>query len=195
MARLLAALVVFAATIGETSSKTYTFDKETTSGSMSTPTMTVVHAENVTENDTSVTIPFSTGNILLAATSVSLSLDADSRDSFDDNSTDNVDNPSQIKDGPPSQVASASSSSSSSERTKTTVSISSAINATSTIESTYVNWVGSALDTASTRACYWEAHVAKMCSLGFNSNLGMCWAQCPYSYPVDDCALEIVSKV
>ncbi|KUF80244.1 hypothetical protein AM587_10013280 [Phytophthora nicotianae] len=80
-----------------------------------------------------------------------------------------------------------------------------ALNATSTIESTYVNWVGTALDTSKTTACYREAHIAKTCPVGFNAKLGTCWAQCPYSFPVqcgmecirqnDDCALEVVTKV
>jgi len=75
----------------------------------------------------------------------------------------------------------------------------------STIESTHINWVGTALDTSSTTACYREAHIAGTCPTGFNSDLGTCWAQCPYSYPAqcglecirqnDDCALEVVSKV
>ncbi|KAG6963086.1 hypothetical protein JG687_00006767 [Phytophthora cactorum] len=79
------------------------------------------------------------------------------------------------------------------------------LNATSTIEPTYVNWVGTALDTSKTTACYREAHIAKTCPLGFNAKLGTCWAQCPYAFPVqcgmecirqnDDCALEIVTKV
>uniref|UniRef100_H3GHP6 Uncharacterized protein n=1 Tax=Phytophthora ramorum TaxID=164328 RepID=H3GHP6_PHYRM len=79
------------------------------------------------------------------------------------------------------------------------------IKATSTIKSTYTNWVGSALDTSIANACYREAHIAKTCPLGFEGKLGTCWAQCPYAYPVecgmecirqnDDCALEIVTKV
>ncbi|KAI9994901.1 hypothetical protein PInf_011741 [Phytophthora infestans] len=50
-----------------------------------------------------------------------------------------------------------------------------------------------------------QPHIAKTCPVGFNAKLGTCWAQCPYSFPVqcgmectrqnDDCALEIVTKV
>ncbi|POM74811.1 Hypothetical protein PHPALM_8171 [Phytophthora palmivora] len=81
----------------------------------------------------------------------------------------------------------------------------SVLNATSTIEQTYVNWVGTALDTSSSSACWRKAHIAKSCPLGFDSKLGICWAQCPYSYPVrcglecirqnDDCGSAIFSKV
>ncbi|GMG17522.1 unnamed protein product [Phytophthora fragariaefolia] len=88
---------------------------------------------------------------------------------------------------------------------ETALTIGSAINAISTIEATYINWVGSALDTSFATACYREAHIAKSCPLGFEGKLGTCWAQCPYEYPVecgmecirqnDDCALEIVTKV
>ncbi|KAL3660049.1 hypothetical protein V7S43_014971 [Phytophthora oleae] len=79
------------------------------------------------------------------------------------------------------------------------------LNATSTIEPSYVNWVGTALDTSKATACYRDTHVAKTCPVGFNRKLGTCWAQCPYAFPVqcgmecirqnDDCALEIVTKV
>ncbi|EEY68373.1 uncharacterized protein PITG_04828 [Phytophthora infestans T30-4] len=50
-----------------------------------------------------------------------------------------------------------------------------------------------------------QPHIAKTCPVGFNAKLGTCWAQCPYSFPVqcgmectrqnDDCVLEIVTKV
>ncbi|KAG1703217.1 hypothetical protein DVH05_008128 [Phytophthora capsici] len=74
----------------------------------------------------------------------------------------------------------------------------------STLESTYINWVGPAsagLDTA----CYRETHIAEICPLGFDYKLGTCWAECPLDYPVecgmqcirqnDDCTLEMLSKV
>jgi hypothetical protein len=86
--------------------------------------------------------------------------------------------------------------------------IGSVLNATSTIEPTYVNWVGTELDTAIASACYREAHIAKTCPLGFDAStkpIGTCWAECPYAYPVecgmecirqnDDCALEVATKV
>ncbi|CAI5712003.1 unnamed protein product [Peronospora destructor] len=81
----------------------------------------------------------------------------------------------------------------------------SVLNATSTIESIYPNWVGTQLDTASSSSCWRRAHIANTCPLGYDSRLGMCWSDCPYSYPVecglecvrqnDDCTLAIVSKV
>ncbi|OWZ14620.1 hypothetical protein PHMEG_00011872 [Phytophthora megakarya] len=81
----------------------------------------------------------------------------------------------------------------------------SVLNATSTIEQTYVNWVGPAQDTASSTACWRKARIAKTCPLGYESKLGMCWTQCPYSYPVkcglecirqnDDCGSAVFSKV
>ncbi|GMF46984.1 unnamed protein product [Phytophthora fragariaefolia] len=74
-----------------------------------------------------------------------------------------------------------------------------------TIESSYTNWVGPSLDSASDTACYREAHIANKCPLEYENHHGICWAECPLSYPVrcgmecirqnDDCALEIVSKV
>ncbi|GMF67014.1 unnamed protein product [Phytophthora fragariaefolia] len=73
----------------------------------------------------------------------------------------------------------------------------------STFKSTYPNWVGPAIN-ANDTACYREAHIAKTCPLEFNKKLGMCWAQCPMSYPVkcgmecirqnDDCKMEIITK-
>ncbi|KAL3660050.1 hypothetical protein V7S43_014972 [Phytophthora oleae] len=81
----------------------------------------------------------------------------------------------------------------------------SVLNATSTIEQTYVNWVGTALDDSYSRACWRKAHIAKTCPLGYEDKLGMCWTQCPYSYPVacglecirqnDDCGAEVFYKV
>ncbi|KAL3660048.1 hypothetical protein V7S43_014970 [Phytophthora oleae] len=79
--------------------------------------------------------------------------------------------------------------------------------AISTIEPTYINWVGTALDTSIASACYREAHIMNTCPVGFVSNpkTKTCWAQCPYSYPIecglecirqnDDCALEVAVKV
>ncbi|OWZ14621.1 hypothetical protein PHMEG_00011873 [Phytophthora megakarya] len=81
----------------------------------------------------------------------------------------------------------------------------SVMNATSTIKPTYSNWVGTALDTSFTAACWRKAHIAKTCPLGYNHKFGMCWTQCPYSYPVqcgiecvrqdDDCASAVAYKV
>ncbi|CAH0473956.1 unnamed protein product [Peronospora belbahrii] len=81
----------------------------------------------------------------------------------------------------------------------------SVLNATSTIESTYPNWVGTELDTSFSYACWRRTHIAKTCPLGYEKRIGICWSQCPYSYPVecglecirqnDNCALAIVTKV
>ncbi|KAE8913146.1 hypothetical protein PF005_g6764 [Phytophthora fragariae] len=83
--------------------------------------------------------------------------------------------------------------------------IGSVVNATSTIESIYTNWVGSELHTAISSACYRKTHLTKNCPLGYGYKLGACWAQCPYAYPVecgmecirqnDDCGMEVVTKV
>lgn len=120
------------------------------------------------------------------------------RSAIDDDSDDeSVDSQDDISDSSDSDDDSVS--------TSVGFTIGNALNATSTIKSTYKNWIGSALGTAADTACYRESHIAKTCPLGFNSKLGTCWAQCPYSYPVqcgvecirqnDDCALEVVSKV
>ncbi|CAI5711982.1 unnamed protein product [Peronospora destructor] len=78
------------------------------------------------------------------------------------------------------------------------------LTATSTIRSTYRNWIGPALGRATDTACYRKSHIATTCPLGFDANLGTCWAQCPFPYPVecgmecvrqnDNCALEVVRK-
>ncbi|EGZ06007.1 hypothetical protein PHYSODRAFT_533283 [Phytophthora sojae] len=80
----------------------------------------------------------------------------------------------------------------------------SVLNATSTIESTYTNWVGPALDQSISSACWRKTHIAKTCPWGFDKKLGVCWMQCPYLYPVecgfeclrqnDDCTLAIAGK-
>ncbi|OWZ14048.1 hypothetical protein PHMEG_00012532 [Phytophthora megakarya] len=77
-------------------------------------------------------------------------------------------------------------------------------NATSTIESTYRNWVGPIVSKAPDTACYREAHIGRTCPLEFNSKWDTCWTQCPLTYPVkcgmecirqnDDCKLEVVAK-
>ncbi|ETL32275.1 hypothetical protein L916_15147 [Phytophthora nicotianae] len=144
--------------------------------------------------------------------------DDDSLDSLDSGSTDSDDSSDSDKDSWDSDDESSESGDASSEQDdESTMSdtlskamsaalkFGGVLNATSTIESTYVNWVGTALDTSKTTACYREAHIAKTCPVGFNAKLGTCWAQCPYSFPVqcgmecirqnDDCALEVVTKV
>ncbi|RLN53796.1 hypothetical protein BBJ29_004509 [Phytophthora kernoviae] len=78
--------------------------------------------------------------------------------------------------------------------------------ATSTVTSTYRNWVGP-WSLSSDSACYREAHIMDTCPTNFDRNdaTGTCWAQCPIEYPVqcgmecirqdDDCTLEIFNKV
>ncbi|CEG44773.1 uncharacterized protein PHALS_01111 [Plasmopara halstedii] len=70
----------------------------------------------------------------------------------------------------------------------------SVLNATSTIKQTYANWVGSAFNASrSSRACWRKAHFAKRCPLGFERRFGICWTQCPYSYPIE-CGLECIKQ-
>ncbi|EGZ22438.1 hypothetical protein PHYSODRAFT_249540 [Phytophthora sojae] len=78
--------------------------------------------------------------------------------------------------------------------------------ATSTITSTYRNWVG-ARSVSADSACYREAHIMDVCPSNFDRNAATntCWTECPIDYPVecgmecirqnDDCTLEIVNKV
>ncbi|KAG2790547.1 hypothetical protein PC129_g194 [Phytophthora cactorum] len=146
----------------------------------------------------------------------------DSVDSVDDDSTDSVLQSSVLTDGDDDSddssdisedassdinISSSSSSMETSGSMNAAFKIGSVINATSTIEPTYVNWVGTALDTSISSACYREAHIAKNCPVGFDSEpkTKTCWAQCPYSYPIecglecirqnDDCAMEVAVKV
>jgi hypothetical protein len=81
----------------------------------------------------------------------------------------------------------------------------SVLNATSTIESTYSNWVGPGPDRPISSACWRKTHIAKTCPTGFDRKLGVCWTECPYAYPVecgmecvrqnDDCGLAVFGKV
>ncbi|RLN89395.1 hypothetical protein BBJ28_00003942 [Nothophytophthora sp. Chile5] len=71
------------------------------------------------------------------------------------------------------------------------ISIDTTIQATSTIESTYTNWVGPTLGDGSDSACYREAHVMSTCPLGFDYTLETCWAECPLAYPVE-CGMECI---
>ncbi|KAG3254011.1 hypothetical protein PI124_g1445 [Phytophthora idaei] len=146
----------------------------------------------------------------------------DSVDSEDDDSTNSVLQSSVLTDGDDDSddssdisedassdinISSSSGSMETSGSMNAAFKIDSVINATSTIEPTYVNWVGTALDTSISSACYREAHIAKTCPVGFDSEpkTKTCWAQCPYSYPIecglecirqnDDCAMEVAVKV
>ncbi|KAJ8579150.1 hypothetical protein ON010_g49 [Phytophthora cinnamomi] len=199
---------------------TYTFNKVTIPAPRLAPIATVAAMANMTANDAA--------EATLAASLKPANSDEDSLDSL--GSDDNSSTTSLADDMPSSDssdsvdvsfesITSISGRSGSGYVTSTestlskalstsvdaALTIGSAINATSTIQATYANWVGSALDTSFATACYREAHIAKTCPLGFESKLGTCWAQCPYAYPVecglecirqnDDCALEIVTKV
>ncbi|GMF22548.1 unnamed protein product [Phytophthora lilii] len=213
--RLLRALavVVFAVVACEPApAQSYTFNK--TAAAARTPVATVM-AANFTVNGTA-TISNTTVFSLQAGVGNNsdvksvdykeersiLRSDNDSSDSDDKNDSDSSDSDDDTDSSLSSSVVGSASSSGSSF---TGFTIGNALNATSTIKSTYKNWVGSALGTAKDTACYREAHIAKHCPLGFDGKLGTCWAQCPFSYPVecgmecirqnDDCALEIVSKV
>ncbi|ETI38561.1 hypothetical protein L915_15261 [Phytophthora nicotianae] len=170
-------VVVFCA---PTCAQSYTFNRNVSS----VPTATVA-AANFTANETAT----------VSNTEVSFRSTVD--DDSDDESEDSQDNNSTDSD--------SSDSYDDSDSSLAGFTFGNALNATSTIKSTYKNWVGSALGTAKDTACYRESHIAKTCPLGFDAKLGTCWAQCPFAYPVecgmecirqnDDCALEIISKV
>ncbi|ETO67395.1 hypothetical protein F444_15692 [Phytophthora nicotianae P1976] len=105
----------------------------------------------------------------------------DSEDSSDDESMDSEEIPHASGTAGPLAVVNAA------------FKLGSVLNATSTIEQTYVNWVGNSKYYYSSRACWRKAHIAKTCPLGFDSKLGMCWTQCPYAYPVE-CGLECIRQ-
>ncbi|KAE8883518.1 hypothetical protein PF005_g66 [Phytophthora fragariae] len=219
--RWIAVFALFAAACGADSSpSSYTFSKISASTPRLAPVAAVTTMGNMPTNGT----PEATVTSFVEPSSS----DDDSLDSLD--SDDNSSTTSVVQSSPsfnsseriddsddsiPSHTTSRTDSTSSKADIRTSnalsrsvnaaLTIGSAINATSTIQATYVNWVGSALDTSIATACYREAHIAKKCPLGFEDKLGTCWAQCPYAYPVecglecirqnDDCALEIVTKV
>jgi hypothetical protein len=158
--------VLFMGVLGAlTSAQSYTFNRTTEL----TPTATVA-AANFTINDTA--------SLTFKPSSASEDSDDESVDSEGDRSIGSTnDDDSESEDDSDSSLASPGSSGSG-------FTFGNALNATSTIESTYKNWIGSALGTASDTACYREAHIAKTCPLGFDFKLGTCWAECPFSYPV-----------
>ncbi|KAG3035279.1 hypothetical protein PC128_g788 [Phytophthora cactorum] len=226
--RLLAVFLVCSATCANTvsaSSRTYEFSTVTTSSS--TLHAGPLGAAPASDNLTTIGSPEATVTPLWSSSSSdddSLdSLDSDDSSSTDsDDSTDSVIQAARSFDPPDSEEDDSSGSDGDSSESgasydgsamsdtlskamSAALEFGGVLNATSTIEPTYVNWVGTALDTSKTTACYREAHIAKTCPLGFNAKLGTCWAQCPYAFPVqcgmecirqnDDCALEIVTKV
>uniref|UniRef100_H3GHP5 Uncharacterized protein n=1 Tax=Phytophthora ramorum TaxID=164328 RepID=H3GHP5_PHYRM len=220
MARVTMLLSVFAALlVGIASAKILTLDEWPRT---STPLATVTAAIDI-DNITDVGALTSTKISFKSSGSDNDSLDSDDADSTDsviqaalssssdehdeDGSETSPNEASDSDDDVPSTVSGSGSSdfSASSNAMSVAFTTGSVMNATSTIEATYVNWVGSELDTSFTSVCYRESHIAKTCPLGFNSEHGMCWAQCPYSYPVecglecirqnDDCALEVAYKV
>ncbi|KAE9344586.1 hypothetical protein PR003_g8378 [Phytophthora rubi] len=163
-------------------------------------------AQSYTFNSSAAAAPVATvaaANFTVNGTAVISNTTVTFRSTVDEDSDDeSVDSQDDISDSSDSYDDSDSSVSSGS--TTMGFTIGNSLTATSTIKSTYKNWIGSALGTAPDTACYRESHIAKTCPMGFNSKLGTCWAQCPYSYPVqcgvecirqnDDCALEVVSK-
>ncbi|GMF25192.1 unnamed protein product [Phytophthora fragariaefolia] len=190
MIRVISLLSVFVSVIS--SDKAFTFDVV----GMSTPTAAPHIIETSDRNTTAVAIFFDAD---IYQTNLTSGISSDHDDSYTEdseirNSGDSAGNVDAVKG-----LALSSSS------LGPTTFIVGAIDATTTIKSTYVNRVGTALDTSSATACYREAHIAKVCPLGFDSSLGTCWSQCPYSYPVecslqcirpnDDCALASVSKI
>ncbi|EGZ06009.1 hypothetical protein PHYSODRAFT_342190 [Phytophthora sojae] len=131
-----------------------------------------------------------------------LSTDASSDDDRDGGTSD-LDESSDSID---SKAGTISGSTASSGSTAAQFAIGSVVNATSTIKPTYPNWVGleGDIDISFSSACYRKTHITKNCPIGYDYKLGMCWAQCPYSYPVkcgmecirrnDDCGLEVATK-
>uniref|UniRef100_H3GHP7 Uncharacterized protein n=1 Tax=Phytophthora ramorum TaxID=164328 RepID=H3GHP7_PHYRM len=188
----------------------YTFDERDPSMPMSLATVvagdhesatgkaTAVNSFNLTEDDLKDSVEDFTDSSRQTALSVKLEARAYDRDadSFEDSDD------AESDDTASSQMESAAAPTAA---WMAAFKLGSVLNATSTIEPTYVNWVGSAFDTLSSSACWRKARIAKTCPLGFESKLGTCWAQCPYSYPIecgmecirqnDDCGLAIFGKI
>ncbi|OWZ02695.1 hypothetical protein PHMEG_00025702 [Phytophthora megakarya] len=162
----------------------------------STPIATVTTADNFSDMDTTE----SSDQPLSRADGSTDNEDADSVE--DDDSEDSVEDSSDSDD-----ESDDDSSDSDDNGATSTFKIGSVADAISTIEPTYVNWVGTALDTSIASACYREAHIMETCPVGFDSHppTKTCWAQCPFAYPVkcglecirqnDGCALEVAVKV
>ncbi|KAL3670287.1 hypothetical protein V7S43_004600 [Phytophthora oleae] len=78
--------------------------------------------------------------------------------------------------------------------------------ATSTVTSTYRNWVGP-WSMSPDVACYREAHIMDTCPSNYDRNdaTNTCWTECPLTYPVecgmecirqnDDCGVEVFNKI
>ncbi|OWZ05451.1 hypothetical protein PHMEG_00022460 [Phytophthora megakarya] len=189
MTRLLLVLTFVFATVICTftsSAQSITFNNR----AASTPTATVA-AANFTVNSTATI-----SNATVTFVKEERDADEDSDDSEDEGSLDSDDSDSSDSDD---------ESDSSDEVSFSGLTIGNALNATSTIKSTYKNWIGSALSSGRDTACWRKTHIAKTCPLGYDGKLGTCWAQCPLSYPVecgmecirqnDDCTLAVVSKI
>ncbi|ETN18495.1 hypothetical protein PPTG_04085 [Phytophthora nicotianae INRA-310] len=101
---------------------------------------------------------------------------------------------------PPGSLVSSSSASNSG------IEFATPATATSTVRSTYRNWVGSWSMSPDT-ACYRKAHIMDVCPSNYDRNeaTNTCWTECPLDYPVecgmecirqnDDCGIEVTSKV
>uniref|UniRef100_H3GHP3 Jacalin-type lectin domain-containing protein n=1 Tax=Phytophthora ramorum TaxID=164328 RepID=H3GHP3_PHYRM len=193
MAKLFVVLVLVFVAIFNVSAQSFTFN----ASAASVPAATVT-AANYTVNTTATVTFQSTGD----EDSDDESVDSED-DIHHDGSSSDSDDESDSALAVDGSVATTGSGTSSSANAGFT--IGNGLNATSTIDSTYKNWIGSALGTAADTACYREAYIAKTCPIGFDGKLGTCWAQCPFTYPVecglecirqnDDCALAVVSKV
>ncbi|GMF22545.1 unnamed protein product [Phytophthora lilii] len=187
-------------------------DNITDAGILRTTTYKSFSSEAGTDNDDEDSMDSddaeSADSTMQTTLSLKISIDSDGFDRdgstlcIHDDSADSDDNESGDSDD--DEIGSGSTASLSGY-TSAAFLIGSVANATSSIEATYVNWVSSAQDTSFSSACYREAHIAKTCPLGFEGKHGTCWAQCPYSHPVecglecirqnDDCALEVATKV
>ncbi|CAI5711337.1 unnamed protein product [Peronospora effusa] len=187
--KVVVVFVVLVATFSRTTVTTaYTFDNETSSTLMAPmPSIDRLSQINVTKK--------STYDLHAHGSDMSTLRENDNLEnsSSDHDIIKSDDNITRFESATPSAVMNA------------VFKLGSVLNATSTIESTYPNWVGTGLTTASASSCWRRAHIAKTCPLGYDRRLGMCWSECPYSYPGecglecirqnDNCILAIVSKV
>ncbi|KAE9046251.1 hypothetical protein PR003_g1902 [Phytophthora rubi] len=218
MTKVAVLLAVFAVTFTETSTaKIYAVEKDaiplatvapvkypTDHGTSNTTKVSIIHYtiefEGDNENITSTNWEEASPTNLAYSNNEARGRDHDDSEESNDEDSD----PGSVDDDSNTDIGSTAASKVMFGSMHAAFKFGSVMNATSTIESTYANWVGPALDTSISSACWRKTHIAKTCPWGFDKKLGVCWMQCPYSYPVecglecirqnDDCALAIVSK-
>ncbi|KAJ8558633.1 hypothetical protein ON010_g8818 [Phytophthora cinnamomi] len=222
MSRLVALFAVLAAIFAGTSSaKILTFggwprtsnplatvapadDNITDAGVLKT-TVSSAKSSSGDDSDDSNDIDSSDSVDSVVQTALSSEISSGDRDSNRNGGASDRDDSSDSSDD--TSLVASSNSAVSSGSTAAHFAIGSVLNATSTIESIYTNWVGlgADVDISFSSACYRKTHITKNCPMGYDYKLGTCWAQCPYSYPVkcgmecirqnDDCGLEVATKV